>query len=70
MREVETGKASKVEIAKKNEIPRSTLSTYIRNKRTIEDAYEAGVFAHDKKKDFTLPNTQISRRRSSRGLKT
>ncbi|KAM7311196.1 hypothetical protein ISCGN_008103 [Ixodes scapularis] len=48
-REVDAGKASKVKIAKKHKIPKSTLSTYIR-KKTIEDAYEAEAFAHDRKR--------------------
>lgn len=50
LREVDAGKANKVEIAKKHAIPRSTLSTYIRNRKTIEDAYEAEVFAHGRKR--------------------
>ncbi|KAG0440313.1 hypothetical protein HPB47_016336 [Ixodes persulcatus] len=50
LREVDAGKASKVEIAKKLEIPRSMLSTYVRNRKTIEDGYEAEVFAHGRKR--------------------
>ncbi|KAG0416219.1 hypothetical protein HPB47_006606 [Ixodes persulcatus] len=50
LREVDAGKASKVEIAKKLEIPRSILSTYVRNRKTIEDGYEAEVFAHGRKR--------------------
>ncbi|KAG0414085.1 hypothetical protein HPB47_008758 [Ixodes persulcatus] len=50
LREVDAGKANKVEIAKKHAIPRSTLSTYVRNRKTIEDAYEAEVFAHGRKR--------------------
>ncbi|KAG0425729.1 hypothetical protein HPB47_027107 [Ixodes persulcatus] len=50
LREVDAGKANKVEIAKKHATPRSTLSTYVRNRKTIEDAYEAEVFAHGRKR--------------------
>ncbi|KAG0426455.1 hypothetical protein HPB47_026430 [Ixodes persulcatus] len=50
LREVDAGKANKVEIAKKHAILRSTLSTYVRNRKTIEDAYEAEVFAHGRKR--------------------
>lgn len=50
LQEVDAGKESKVEIAKKHGTPKSTLSTYIKNKRTIEDAYEAEVVASDRKR--------------------
>ncbi|KAH7944929.1 hypothetical protein HPB49_002151 [Dermacentor silvarum] len=45
--EVDAGKLSKNEITKKHDIPRSTLSAYIRNKTMIEDSYAAETFAKD-----------------------
>lgn len=50
LREVDERKASKVEIAKKHGIPPSTLSTYVRNRKAIEDAYEAEDFASNRKR--------------------
>ncbi|KAH8019808.1 hypothetical protein HPB51_022476 [Rhipicephalus microplus] len=41
LREVDQGKSSKYEIARKHGIPPSMLSTYIRNRTAIENAYEA-----------------------------
>ncbi|KAH6939360.1 hypothetical protein HPB50_017720 [Hyalomma asiaticum] len=43
LREVDAGLLPKQEIAKKHGIPKTTLSTYIKNKRTIEDALQAEV---------------------------
>ncbi|KAK8762030.1 hypothetical protein V5799_026703 [Amblyomma americanum] len=57
LREVDERKASKVEIAKKHGMPPSTLSTYVRNRKAIEDAYEAEDFASNKKK---APISQVS----------
>ncbi|KAK8785482.1 hypothetical protein V5799_008153 [Amblyomma americanum] len=50
LREVDERKASKVEISKKHGIPPSTLSTYVRNRKAIEDAYEAEDFASNRKR--------------------
>lgn len=49
LREVDAGVLSKQEIAKKHKIPKSTLSTYIKNKRAIEDALEAEVATERKR---------------------
>lgn len=43
LREVDAGLLPKQEIAKKHGIPKTTPSTYIKNKRTIEDALQAEV---------------------------
>lgn len=59
LREVEAGKQSKNEIAKKHEIPRSTLSTYLRNKATIEDAYTAETFTKDRKRLRTAKHPDL-----------
>ncbi|KAH7979730.1 hypothetical protein HPB49_010743 [Dermacentor silvarum] len=58
-REVDAGKQSKNEIAKKHDIPRSTLSTYIRNKKTIEDSYAAETFAKDRKRIRTAKHPDL-----------
>lgn len=50
LREVDAGKISKLEIAKKHSIPKSTLSTYIKNKGAIEDAYATEAFASSRKR--------------------
>lgn len=50
LREVDAKNASKQDIAKKFGIPRSTLSTYIRNKKAIVDAYEVEAFSGDRKR--------------------
>ncbi|KAK8771219.1 hypothetical protein V5799_025538 [Amblyomma americanum] len=49
LREVDAEVLSKQEIAKKHGIPKSTLSTYIKNKRAIEDALEAEVASERKR---------------------
>ncbi|KAH7936911.1 hypothetical protein HPB49_006325 [Dermacentor silvarum] len=59
LREVDAGKQSKNEIAKKHDIPRSTLSTYIRNKKTIEDSYAAETFAKDRKRIRTAKHPDL-----------
>ncbi|KAH7970325.1 hypothetical protein HPB49_003770 [Dermacentor silvarum] len=59
LREVDAGKQSKNEIAKKHDIPRSTLSTYIRNKKTIEDLYAAETFAKDWKRIRTAKHPDL-----------
>lgn len=50
LREGDAGKISKLEIAKKHSIPKSTLSTYIKNKGAIEDAYATEAFASSRKR--------------------
>lgn len=50
LHEFNAGTASKFEIIKKYEVQRSTLSAYIRNRKTIEDAYDAEEFACDRKR--------------------
>ncbi|KAH7978429.1 hypothetical protein HPB49_005491 [Dermacentor silvarum] len=59
LRGVDAGKQSKNEIAKKHDIPRSTLSTYIRNKKTIEDSYAAETFAKDRKRIRTAKHPDL-----------
>ncbi|KAH7965853.1 hypothetical protein HPB49_011447 [Dermacentor silvarum] len=59
LREVDAGKQSKNEIAKKHDIPRSTLSTYIRNKKTIEDSYAAETFAKDRERIRTAKHPDL-----------
>lgn len=49
LREVDAGLMPKQEIAKKHGIPKTTLSTYIKNKRAIEDALEAEVASKRRK---------------------
>ncbi|KAH7959090.1 hypothetical protein HPB49_008156 [Dermacentor silvarum] len=49
LREVDAGKTSKLEIAK-NCILKSTLFTYINNKRAIEEAYATEAFASSRKR--------------------
>ncbi|KAG0413499.1 hypothetical protein HPB47_009377 [Ixodes persulcatus] len=49
LREVDAGLLSKQEIAEKCAIPKSTLSTYIKNKRAIEDTLAAEV-ANERKR--------------------
>lgn len=50
LREVDAGRISKSDIAKKYGIPKSTLSTYIRNRKSIEDSYESKDFTHERKR--------------------
>ncbi|KAH7954743.1 hypothetical protein HPB49_021454 [Dermacentor silvarum] len=59
LREVDAGKQSKNEIAKKHDTPRSTLSTYIQNKKTIEDSYVAETFAKDRKRIRTAKHPDL-----------
>ncbi|KAH7978125.1 hypothetical protein HPB49_004505 [Dermacentor silvarum] len=59
LREVVAGKQSKNEIAKKHNIPGSTLSTYIRNKKTIEDSYAAETFTKDRKRLRTAKHPDL-----------
>ncbi|KAH7954941.1 hypothetical protein HPB49_023082 [Dermacentor silvarum] len=59
LREVDAGKQSKNEIAKKHDIPKSTLSTYIRNKKTIEDSYATETFAKDRKRIRTAKHPDL-----------
>ncbi|KAH7978379.1 hypothetical protein HPB49_005376 [Dermacentor silvarum] len=58
LREVDAGKQNKNEIARKHDIPRSTLSTYIRNKM-IEDSYVAETFAKDRKRLRTAKHPDL-----------
>ncbi|KAH6948050.1 hypothetical protein HPB50_022735 [Hyalomma asiaticum] len=50
LREVDQGKSSKYEIARKHGIPPSTFSTYIRNRTAIENACEAEDFGASRKR--------------------
>lgn len=50
LRKVDQGNSSKYEIARKHGIPPSTLSTYIRNRTAIENAYEAEDFGASRKR--------------------
>lgn len=50
LQEVDAGKASKLEVAKKHGIQKSTLSTYIQNKKPVEKAYEAEAFVRGRKR--------------------
>ncbi|KAH7985346.1 hypothetical protein HPB49_026472 [Dermacentor silvarum] len=59
LRAVDAGKQSKNEIAKKHDISRSTLSTYIRNKKTIEDSYAAETFSKHRKRLHTAKHLDL-----------
>ncbi|KAH7959040.1 hypothetical protein HPB49_007418 [Dermacentor silvarum] len=59
LRGVDAGKQSKNEIAKKHDISRSTLSTYIRNKKTIEDSYAAETFSKHRKRLHTAKHLDL-----------
>lgn len=50
LREVDAGKASKLEIAKKHGIPKSMLSMYIQNRKAIEESYETEALTSSRKR--------------------
>ncbi|KAH8032157.1 hypothetical protein HPB51_023301 [Rhipicephalus microplus] len=50
LREVDQGKSSKYEIARKHSISPSMLSTYVRNRTAIENTYEAEDFGGSRKR--------------------
>ncbi|XP_064463590.1 tigger transposable element-derived protein 6-like [Ornithodoros turicata] len=50
LREVDAGRISKSDIAKKYGIPKSMLSTYIRNRKAIKDTYEGKGFTPERKR--------------------
>lgn len=59
LRDVQAGKQNKDKISKKHETPRSTLSMYIWNNRTIEDVYVAETFAKDRKRLCTAKHPDL-----------
>lgn len=61
LREVDGGKTSKLEIARKHGIPKSTLSTYIKNKRAIEEAYATDAFTGSRKRLCSAKHPELER---------
>lgn len=59
--EVDCGKTSKLEIARKHGIPKSTLSTYIKNKRAIEEAYATDAFTGSRKRLRSAKHPELER---------
>ncbi|KAH8020490.1 hypothetical protein HPB51_002439 [Rhipicephalus microplus] len=57
--EVDQENSSKYEIARKHGIPPSTLSTYIRNRTAIENAYEAEDFGASRKRLRTVKFAEL-----------
>ena len=57
LREVDEKKLSKAEIAKKNNIAQSTLSTFLKNRQSIEEAVLSSSFQPNRKRLRTVNET-------------